>query len=270
MCEILFSLFILLCLCIEFVDCGHHKHHSVAQENVCALNKEGICNHQLHKIRSRDEFGAMATERNFTIGAELGVQNGWYSDMFLYGATTMKKYILVDTWEQRSNYSDNANVDNAAQEATLKHCRQRLSPYSHRTQLDFMRMWTTEAAKKVPDNSVDFIYVDARHDYCGVMEDIEAWWPKLRPGGVMAGDDYLTEPEHIEIKGGLRDPNDDWGLCGNGSRFQGAVKGAVLQFAHTHGVEVYSTWKNDISAREMKFWPQWIYSAKKDSDKTAA
>jgi hypothetical protein len=83
MCEILFSLFILLCLCIEFVDCGHHKHHSVAQENVCALNKEGICNHQLHKIRSRDEFGAMTAERNFTIGAELGVQTGWYSDMFL-------------------------------------------------------------------------------------------------------------------------------------------------------------------------------------------
>jgi hypothetical protein len=25
-----------------------------------------------------------------------------------------------------------------------------------------------------------------RHDYCGVKEDIENWWPKLKPGGIMA------------------------------------------------------------------------------------
>ena len=35
-------------------------------------------------------------------------------------------------------------------------------------------------------------YVDARHDFKGVWEDLVAYWPKLRPGGIMAGHDYVT------------------------------------------------------------------------------
>ena len=31
----------------------------------------------------------------------------------------------------------------------------------------------------------------ARHDYCGVKEDLETYWPKLRRGGILAGHDYL-------------------------------------------------------------------------------
>jgi cephalosporin hydroxylase len=36
----------------------------------------------------------------------------------------------------------------------------------------------------------DAIYLDAGHDYTHVMSDLRAWWPILRPGGVMFGDDY--------------------------------------------------------------------------------
>ena len=34
-------------------------------------------------------------------------------------------------------------------------------------------------------------YIDARHDYCGCSEDIQNWWPKVKPGGIMAGHDYV-------------------------------------------------------------------------------
>lgn len=40
------------------------------------------------------------------------------------------------------------------------------------------------------DGTFDFIYVDARHDRLGVLEDLQAWWPKLRRGGLMAGHYY--------------------------------------------------------------------------------
>lgn len=33
--------------------------------------------------------------------------------------------------------------------------------------------------------SLDFVYVDARHDYCAVKEDILLYWPKVRPGGIL-------------------------------------------------------------------------------------
>lgn len=39
----------------------------------------------------------------------------------------------------------------------------------------------------------DFIFIDAMHDRDSVAADIEAWWPKLRPGGVMAFHDYADQ-----------------------------------------------------------------------------
>lgn len=37
---------------------------------------------------------------------------------------------------------------------------------------------------------IDLLYVDAGHGYRDVMEDLHAWVPHVRPGGVIAGDDY--------------------------------------------------------------------------------
>lgn len=40
------------------------------------------------------------------------------------------------------------------------------------------------------DGSVDFVFLDAAHDYESVCRDIRAWLPKVRSGGWLAGDDY--------------------------------------------------------------------------------
>lgn len=216
--------------------------------------------HEPSTVRSRESFGHMCNERNFEVAAELGVQSGHFSDSFLYTASSITKYYLVDTWEQRSNYSDAANVDNNVQETIYRKTRARLGPYGDRCV--FMRNFTTRAALQIEDNTIDFIYVDARHDYCGVMEDLEAWWPKLKKGGIMAGDDYLTATEQLGMKSNKYDPNDDWAICGNGSKIDGAVKGAVQDFAKRVGVQVHTTWKSGMTHKEYHQWPQWIYDYK--------
>jgi glycosyltransferase involved in cell wall biosynthesis len=38
--------------------------------------------------------------------------------------------------------------------------------------------------------SVDFVMIDAGHSYNDVMADLHTWWRKVKPGGVLAGDDY--------------------------------------------------------------------------------
>lgn len=45
------------------------------------------------------------------------------------------------------------------------------------------------AAKSVEDGSLDFVFVDADHSTEGVLRDVAAWRPKLRPGGVLLGHD---------------------------------------------------------------------------------
>jgi hypothetical protein len=50
--------------------------------------------------------------------------------------------------------------------------------------------YTSNAANLYEDNSLDFIYVDASHKEDDVLNDILLWFPKLKSGGIMAGDDW--------------------------------------------------------------------------------
>jgi predicted O-methyltransferase YrrM len=47
-----------------------------------------------------------------------------------------------------------------------------------------------EAVNSFEDESVDFVFIDAAHDYESVKADIYAWWSKVKSGGILAGDDY--------------------------------------------------------------------------------
>lgn len=48
-----------------------------------------------------------------------------------------------------------------------------------RSKLVVVRNFTSDAAKVIVE-PLDFVYVDARHDYCGAWEDMELYWPKVR------------------------------------------------------------------------------------------
>ena len=52
--------------------------------------------------------------------------------------------------------------------------------------------YSVDEAAKVPDGSLDFVYIDGRHEYEFVKADIAAWWPKVRLGGYIGGHDYHT------------------------------------------------------------------------------
>lgn len=49
------------------------------------------------------------------------------------------------------------------------------------------------AARLFGDASLEWVHLDARHDYASVKADIEAWLPKVKAGGWLSGDDYDQE-----------------------------------------------------------------------------
>ncbi len=51
-------------------------------------------------------------------------------------------------------------------------------------------------AKKI---QIDLLHIDAGHDFRSVTNDLTSWWPLLRPGGILVGDDYSDKwPEVVE------------------------------------------------------------------------
>lgn len=49
---------------------------------------------------------------------------------------------------------------------------------------------SVDAAGMFPDNHFDFIYIDADHSFVAVTADLNAWYPKVKPGGWILGHDY--------------------------------------------------------------------------------
>ena len=52
------------------------------------------------------------------------------------------------------------------------------------------RITSSEASLLSVDNSLDFVMLDASHEYEDVKADILAWMPKIKSGGILSGDDY--------------------------------------------------------------------------------
>jgi len=62
---------------------------------------------------------------------------------------------------------------------------------------------TEEAAKHIPDDSLDICFIDAAHDYINVTNDIKNYLPKVKKGGIICGHDY--DNDHIELKKAVND-----------------------------------------------------------------
>lgn len=128
-------------------------------------------------------------------GVEVGVQKGVFSELLL-SVANFKKLYSVDPWKHydESIYSDDdANVGQDVQDNYYQETADRLKPYGDRSHI--LRMESLSAARLFRDERLDFVFIDANHSYKSVKEDIEAWWPKVKRGGILSGDDYLFTPK---------------------------------------------------------------------------
>lgn len=184
---------------------------------------------------------------------EVGVWKGDHSrDICTYYQNSLKKHYLVDPWapQETQVYHDDCNQPKEVQEACLEKTKEQLSRWTDR--LHFLRGLSLDMCHEIPDDSLDFCYIDARHDYLGCKEDIEAYWPKVKSGRILAGHDYLDAEEcKILTKKLGWEVRNDWSLCYDGSVNHGAVKGAVNEFAERNDLQVLVTYGDER-------WNSWV------------
>lgn len=56
--------------------------------------------------------------------------------------------------------------------------------------INIIKSISWDAASLYSDQSLDFVFIDAGHDYESVFKDLNAWYPKIKNGGIFAGHDY--------------------------------------------------------------------------------
>ena len=138
-------------------------------------NRETVIPQILNKIGARQ-------------AVEVGVFKGQFSKHLL--ENWAGQLWMVDPWrafEEGEGYVDASN--HKEHETAWLETIKNIEGYEARAFM--LRGLSSDMASRFRDGSLDLVYIDGNHAYDWVKEDIELWWPKLRPGGVLAGHDYL-------------------------------------------------------------------------------
>ena len=123
-------------------------------------------------MKNRIEIAKHFAELGYTKGVEVGVD-------FAYHARVLLDYIpnlhllCVDKWNR------NPRAYELAKEV--------LGRYQG---AQMVRGESVDVAQTIPNESKDFVFIDADHNYEGVKKDLNAWYPKVRAGGVLYGHNY--------------------------------------------------------------------------------
>ena len=121
------------------------------------------------------------------IGAEIGVASGVNAERILK-FLNIAQLTLIDPWERAI---DTKNNDNNQKYLFHKNRYETtLAKFSNNSRVKKIKEFSIEAAKMFDDYYFDFIYIDGDHSYEAVINDLHAYYPKLKNFGVLCGDDY--------------------------------------------------------------------------------
>jgi hypothetical protein len=129
----------------------------------------------------RDDLSQFFVEMGFKVGAEIGVAMGEFSEKLCKAGL---KLFAIDPWLSYGDYPHVQRQMNNYYEYTKKV----LAPYKDCT---IIRKTSMEALADIPDESLDFVYIDGNHIFKYVAEDIDGWLKKVKKGGVISGHDYF-------------------------------------------------------------------------------
>ncbi len=132
---------------------------------------------------SREDLPQFFVDMGYKVGAEIGVERGRFSESL---CRVGLKIYAIDPWREQKNlfYSRGQKRLDLHYEYTQR----TLAPYPSCT---IIRKTSMEAVEDFADESLDFVYIDANHEFRYIAEDLVEWTKKVRRGGIVSGHDYF-------------------------------------------------------------------------------
>jgi len=178
----------------------------------------------ISKEKYRVLIAKMCEQAKARVVVEIGVYAGALSHL-LAETSTLEHLWIVDPWIWEGKFTP-GHMDGIAHKVQ-KWADSKLN-------VTVLRMGSLAAVEEFDDSSIDFIHIDQRHGHETIKSDIRAWWPKLRIGGTISGDNY----EHPPLASGVDELVPERELSGGGKlrgvdawRIWSAVKTEEKTFA---------------------------------------
>ena len=166
---------------------------------------------------SRDDLPEFFEELGFKVGAEMGVSMGENAEKYLqrgfkiYGVDPYLSY--PDHVYRPLNFWKNKGYKVDTMEDVYQHALKLTEKYPNFT---LIKKTSMDALEDVPNDSLDFVYIDGNHLFGYVAMDLMQWAGKVKRGGVISGHDYYH-------------PHGSWSCRGIAPAVDGFVRSAEIE-----------------------------------------
>lgn len=125
-----------------------------------------------------------------SVCAEIGVHEGEFSRR-IFDTVEPKRLHLIDPWKKGEGlFGQQAAREQATLDRRYAKVEQMFAEELAASRVQIHRNLSSEIHDDFEDSYFDWIYIDGNHAYEYVKQDLELYYPKVKAGGYMAGDDY--------------------------------------------------------------------------------
>jgi hypothetical protein len=160
------------------------------------------------------------TKYNCDVICEIGVQLGTNFKRMIEHNPSLA--VAIDSWKDDGVIGRN---DGGFSQQTLDEQYEVFTKNNNKPFVKVIRDFSFNAVKEFPNEFFDLVYIDGDHSYEGSLNDIEDWYPKVKKGKYLVGDDFRNDEARLRLKPHIR--------------FKYGVIEAVTEFAEKNKVNFY-------------------------------
>lgn len=129
---------------------------------------------------------------------EVGVWKGDFAEQILKACGFLERYYMIDPWANLPDWNKPFNVAPEIFDEIYQEAMRKTAFASNK--IVALRGRTKDVIDRIPDNSLDFAYIDGDHTLRGITIDLMRVLPKIKEGGVIGGDDFTQSPWQHDIR----------------------------------------------------------------------
>jgi glycosyltransferase involved in cell wall biosynthesis len=120
----------------------------------------------------------------------------WFGKSTNYLATKIReskkniKFTTVDTWKGTDDEDIHQTIVGAFNGDIFYEFVDNTTLTNNYDNITMIKDTSKNAANQFANGSIDYIMLDAGHSYDALKDDLNVWYNKVKPGGIVSGDDY--------------------------------------------------------------------------------